>query len=301
MVERPRIAFVGAGRLAGALAPELARLGYSVAAVASRSRASAERVAASCGSRAAELQEAVDAAQLVFVTTPDDAIGDVAAQVRWRAGQWAAHCSGALTLSPLAPVVEAGGEAGSLHPFQTFGGAASLEGATFGVEAEGALLAALERLALEFGGYPLRVGAESRALYHAASVMSCGYLTTLLNEARTLWLRAGLPPEGALRAIVRLARTTLSNVEGGGLAGALTGPTSRGDAGTVRLHLEAVQEAAPDLLPLYREISLRSVELAREAGRPGGSADWSGVFGAHVGGADRTERTERTERTGGGS
>ncbi len=279
MANQPDVAFVGAGRLAGVLAPELARLGYRVAAVASRSQSSAERVAAGAGARATGLQEAVDAAGLVFITTPDDAIGAVAAQASWRAGQWAVHCSGALTLDPLAPAREAGAETGSWHPFQTFGGAVSLEGVTFGIEAEGALLDALERLASEVGGFPLRVPAHSRALYHAASVMSCGYLTTLLNEARTLWLRAGLPPESAMRAMGRLAQTTIANIESAGPAVALTGPTSRGDRGTVQLHLDAVRDAAPELLPLYHEISLRSVELAREAERPGGSVDWAGVFG----------------------
>ena len=216
--ERRSIAFIGAGRLAGVLAPELARIGHHIAAVASRSRKSAERVAALAGSRAAGLQEAVDAAELVFITTPDDAIGSVASEARWRAGQWVVHCSGALTLSPLAPVRQAGASVGSWHPFQTFGGETSLDGVTFGIEADGALLDALERLSTEVGGYALRVPAESRALYHAASVMSCGYLTTLLNEAQTLWERAGLPPEAALRAMGRLARTTLANIESVGTA-----------------------------------------------------------------------------------
>ena len=52
----------------------------------------------------------------------------------------------------------------------------------------------------------------------------------------------------------------------------------------MRLHLDAVRAKAPELLPLYREISLRSVELAREAGRPGGSADWSSVYGERADG-----------------
>ena len=284
MAERPSVSFIGAGRVAGVLAPELARLGYQVAATASRSRESSERVAALVGARAALVQEAVDAAELVFITTPDGAIGEVAAQAHWRAGQSVVHCSGALTLDLLAPARAAGAAVGSWHPFQTFGGTTSLAGVTFGIEAEGSLLGALERLTEEVGGYPLRVPTGARPLYHAASVMSCGYLTTLLNEARTLWERAGLPPESAMRAMGKLARTTIANIETSGAATALTGPTSRGDQGTVRLHLEAVRDAAPELLPLYKEISLRSVELARAAGRPGGSIDWSGLFGEYVDG-----------------
>lgn len=296
MSERPTLAFIGAGRVAGALAPALARLGSRVAAIASRSRESAERVAALVpGSRAATAQEAADSADAVFITTSDGAIADVAASVAWRPGQFALHCSGALTLEPLEPARAAGASVGSWHPFQTFGGETRLDGATFGIEAEGDALAFLERLTEDVGGHALRVPASARALYHAASVMSCGYLTTLLHEARTLWVRAGLPPEQAARAIGRLAETTLANIERDGAGAALTGPTSRGDAATVRLHIAATREAAPELLPLYKEISLRSAQLAREAGRPGGLVDWEELF------AERPQELEAAEREEGGA
>ena len=289
MDERSTIAFIGGGRVAVVLAPVFAALGYPVIAAASRSPQSAERVASLVpGCRAVSPQDAADAAGVVFVTTPDGAVADVTASVAWRAGQGVVHCSGALTCEPLAPAREAGASVGSWHPFQTFGGETSLEGVTFGIEAEGELLAFLERLASEVGGYPLRVPAEARPLYHAASVLSCGYLTTLLGQARTLWTRAGLPPEQALQAIAKIAGTTLANVERYGAETALTGPTSRGDTGTVRLHLDSVRRVAPELLPLYREICLRSVELARDAGRPGANTDWGALFDEYDdGGAER--------------
>ena len=279
MDERPTIAFIGAGRVAGMLARAFGDLGYPVPAVASRSPESAQRVASlvpSCN--AVSAQGAADAAEVVFITTSDGGIADVASSVAWRAGQGVVHCSGALTCECLAPARDAGASVGSWHPFQTFGGDTTLAGVTFGIEADGELLAFLERLATEVGGHPLRVPAEARALYHAASVFSCGYLTTLLGEARTLWTRAGLPPEQAFQAITHIARTTVANIERIGAAPALTGPTSRGDAGTVRLHLDSVRNVAPELLPLYREICLRSVELAREAGRPGATLDWRQLF-----------------------
>ena len=287
MDERPTIAFIGAGRVAVVLAPAFAELDYPVAAVASRSPESAERVASLVpGCQAASAQDAADAAEVVFVTTSDGAITDVATSVAWRTGQGVVHCSGALTCAPHEPARAAGANVGSWHPFQTFGGTTTLAGVTFGIEAEGELLAFLECLASEVGGHPLRVPAEARALYHAASVLSCGYLTTLLGEARTLWTRAGLPPEQAFQAITHIARTTVANIERIGAAPALTGPTSRGDAGTVRLHLDAVRDVAPELLPLYKEISLRSVELAREAGRPGASMDWRSLFAEYDDGGE---------------
>ncbi len=289
MDDRPAIAFIGAGRVAGMLARAFVELGYPVPAVASRSPESAELVASLVpGCRAVSPQDAADAADVVFITTSDGAVGTVASDVAWRAGQGVVHCSGALTCGPLAPARAAGANVGSWHPFQTFGGETTLAGVTFGIEADGDLLTFLERLASEVGGHPLRVPAEARALYHAASVFSCGYLTTLLGEARTLWTRAGLPPEQAFQAITRIASSTLANIERFGAETALTGPTSRGDAGTVRLHLDSVRNVAPELLPLYREICLRSVELARQAGRPVAGMDLRPLFDEYEdGGAER--------------
>jgi hypothetical protein len=47
----------------------------------------------------------------------------------------------------------------------------------------------------------------------------------------------------------------------------------------VHLHLEAIASAAPEILPLYREIAKRSVSLAEEAGKPAGDIDWEGLLG----------------------
>ena len=290
MAELPSVGFIGAGRLASTLAPALAAAGYRVAAVASRTSASAERVAALVpGAAAADAQGVVDAAELVFLTTSDGAIGPVAGALRWRDGQAVVHCSGALTLDPLAAARKYGALVGSWHPFQTFvapggaeGTATTLAGVTFGIEADAGLYERLAELTERVGGVALPVPAEARVLYHAASVMSCGYLTTLLHEAEALWKRAGLPPEAAGAAIGVLAETTLANLRRAGAEAALSGPTSRGDEATVRLHLDAVAERAPELLPLYAAVSARSAVLAEEAGRPVGETDWAALFAEYV-------------------
>ncbi|MCH7607904.1 MAG: DUF2520 domain-containing protein [Chloroflexi bacterium] len=293
MAELPSVGFIGAGRVASTLAPALAAAGYRVAAVASRTSASAERVAALVpGAASPDVQSAqgvADAAELVFLTTSDGAIGPVAGALRWRDGQAVVHCSGALTLDPLAAARKYGALVGSWHPFQTFvapGGAegtsATLAGVTFGIEADAGLYERLAELARRVGGVALPVPAGARVLYHAASVMSCGYLTTLLHEAEALWKRAGLPPEAAGAAIGVLAETTLANLRRAGAEAALSGPTSRGDEATVRLHLDAVAARAPELLPLYAAVSARSAVLAEEAGRPVGETDWAALFAEYA-------------------
>ena len=286
MAELPTVGFIGAGRVAGTLAPALADAGYRVAAVSSRTQASAERVAALVpGTVASDAQGVGNAANLVFITTSDGAVQGVAGGLRWRRGQAAVHCSGVLTLEPLAPARAQGATTGSWHPFQTFGGEGTstrLEGVTFGIEADAELYETLAELTERVGGIPLPVPAGARPLYHAASVMSCGYLTTLLHEAEVLWVRAGLPRESAGRAIGVLAEATLANMRSAGAEAALSGPTTRGDEDTVRMHLDAVSSSAPELLPLYAALSARSAVLARDAGQSTGGTDWDALFAEYA-------------------
>ena len=76
-----RIGFIGAGTIGSALALALDTKGYPVASVASRQPTSAVSLAEALdGCAAADSQGVADAADLVFITTPDDAIAPVAAE-----------------------------------------------------------------------------------------------------------------------------------------------------------------------------------------------------------------------------
>ncbi len=48
---------------------------------------------------------------------------------------------------------------------------------------------------------------------------------------------------------------------------ALTGPVSRGDAGTVAHHLDALTDTAPDAVGVYRVLARRTADRAIAAGR----------------------------------
>jgi predicted short-subunit dehydrogenase-like oxidoreductase (DUF2520 family) len=276
------IGFVGAGAVGTTLALALSARGYRVVAIASRGGESARLLAARIpGCRAlAGAQEVADACDLVFIATPDSAIAPVAASMRWRQGQMAVHLSGALGLEPLASAREAGAVTGSFHPLQTLAAVeapaealAVLEGIAFAVEAEGPLLATLEGMAQASRGMPLRLSPEDRPLYHASAVMACGYLLALLSESASLWETMGFTREEALRALLPLARQTLANASRKGLDASVTGPIVRGDADTVRRHLDALAARAPHLLPLYSRLGLASLPIARARGAPSKSLE----------------------------
>lgn len=276
LTDLPSLGFIGAGRAARAIAPVLEASGYPIVAVASRNPESAGRLAkilTQC--KTATFQEVADEADLVFITPNDGAIEDVARRIAWRSGQAVVHCSGALTLSPLEAARQLGAAVGSWHPVQTFSEYSqldALQGVTVGIEASGPLSYTLEEMARRAGATPLEVPADARPLYHAAAVMACGYMATLLHEAASLWERAGLPAEAAASALGKLAETTLANVRRTGARAALTGPAGRGDVATVLLHLSALASNAPETVPLYRALAARSAALAD------GGAEWNAVL-----------------------
>ena len=269
-MDNPGIGFIGAGTLGKGLAMALASRGYRVAAVASRRRSSAEAVAfqiAGCEALAT-LQELADRCDLIFITTPDEAVSQVASQVRWRSGQGVVHCSGAEPLEVLEPAARMGASTGSFHPFQTFAcletgeeAVERLEGCTFAVEGNGWLPGYLEEVATRLGGKGVAIRPEDRAIYHASAVMSCGYLVALLKAASDIWKEMGVPQEEALSSILPMARATLANLAMAGTDASVTGPMMRGDTATLRRHLEALENRRPSLVPLYRALSRESLPL----------------------------------------
>jgi predicted short-subunit dehydrogenase-like oxidoreductase (DUF2520 family) len=105
--------------------------------------------------------------------------------------------------------------------------------------------------------------AGSKPVYHAAAVFASNYVVTLLSVAERLLVQSGVSSVVAREATASLAAGAVENCRERGAVAALTGPLVRGDAGTVRLHLERLsgRERA-----LYSVLAAQTLELAREAG-----------------------------------
>ena len=269
---RPRLGFIGTGVVAAALARGLADAGYPIAAVHGRNTRRAHVLAATLPGAilAPSCQDVVDAADLVFLAVSDDAIASVAASVRWRPGCAAVHCNGAASLDVLRTATDGGAEVGVLHPLQSFANADQagrlMRGSCFRVEASSERLRALlEEMASAVGGCPFVLGADP-TLYHVSAVLASNYLVALLDLAAGLWVEWGATPEDGLRALLPLVRGTIENIDALGIPAALTGPIARGDAGTVKRHIEALRTLAPHVMPVYKELGLRAVSVALAKG-----------------------------------
>ncbi len=271
--ETSTIGFIGAGTTGTALAVRLAQHGYQIIAVSSRSLTSAEKLAGRIsGCKVYNgAQKIADIAQLVFITTPDDTISKVAAEVQWHNGQSVVHCSGAHSIDILEPVKQRGANTGCFHPLQTFASVdqaiENIPGSTFAIEAEDPLLGVLKEMAaaLEVDWITLKAG--DKVLYHAAAVFACNYLVTLVKLATDLWQTFGVSPAQATKALMPLLRGTLSNIENVGLPNCLTGPIARGDLGTISRHLKSLEGQAPPLLNIYKELGRQTIPISLAKGK----------------------------------
>jgi len=269
---KPTLGVIGAGRVGNALARLLAARGWPVVAVYSRTPEHAGALSGAVGAAAeAEAASVLARADLTLLTVPDDALAPLAAQLADSAvaGRAIIHTSGVLGAEALAPLAERSMQTGSLHPAYPFTGGETpdLAGVFFAVEAESPELRhVMLDMVTVLGGQTLLIPAGGKALYHAALTLASNYAVTLAAEAERLLAGLGVPREEAAGAINGLMAGVAVNLRERGIPGALTGPLSRADTGTIRLHQRALMAADPDLAELYVRLARRTLPLARARG-----------------------------------
>lgn len=268
-----RIGVVGAGKVGSAVSLLLQKAGYQVAGVASRTRESAERLASRLGCAvlpAAEVSRLVDC---LLITTSDDAIARVAAEIAseggFRPGQFVVHMSGALSSGVLQPAAAQGAITLAVHPIQSFASVenalALLPGSYFSIEGDERGYGFARSLVEALGCHSFILDSDKKVLYHAAAVVACNYLVGLFSCSMRLLEAAGVPEDLGLPAFLPLVTGTFENIKRLGIPGALTGPIARGDTGTLEKHLSAL-ESMPVEKGVYTSLGLVTVDVALARG-----------------------------------
>jgi predicted short-subunit dehydrogenase-like oxidoreductase (DUF2520 family) len=266
-----KIGIIGAGRLGKALAWCLDTRGFNIHAAASRTDEEAQSLARKTNHcLVVNPQQVADTCDLIFITTPDDSIAPTAESIKWREKTGVVHCSGATDVTALSKAASDGASIGGFHPLQTFGdpeaAALTLPGCVITIEANSELNDALCAIAVRLGCKINLLPAGARGSYHAAAAYAGQFLNVLLAEAVRVWKSWGGSEDAALQALVPLMRGTVSSIETAGVARGMPGPVSRGDTGTVRKHVKSLSEIDEGAASFYRELAVRSVPLAQQAG-----------------------------------
>jgi predicted short-subunit dehydrogenase-like oxidoreductase (DUF2520 family) len=119
---------------------------------------------------------------------------------------------------------------------------------------------------MDIGCTPVPVPPGDRALYHASAYYVGPFLMALLAEGATLWQKFGVGEKEALDALLPLLSGTLSAVRDGGLAQGMGGCVARGDVGTVRKHIVAMDRFDREAGNLYRMLAGRTILLGIKRG-----------------------------------
>ena len=239
---------IGPGRAGQSLALALSRAGWEVLPALGR------------GDELAEAAAGVDA---LVISAPDAAVSSVAAAVEPVPATAVLHLAGSLGVDVLEPHAQRG----ALHPLVSTPtpelGAIRLQGAWFGVAADGSRARdVVDRMVADLGGRAVAVDDASRVLYHAAAAIASNHLVALLGQVERVAAGAGVP----LEAYLDLARGSLENAATLGPGAALTGPVARGDWTTVARHRSAL---AADELPIYDALVTGAARLAGREVPPG--------------------------------
>jgi predicted short-subunit dehydrogenase-like oxidoreductase (DUF2520 family) len=216
--------------------------------------------------------EVIDGAHLVVLAVPDDTLEGLIAGLH-RAGvltpgQVVLHTSGAHGISVFEAAADSSIIPVALHPAMAFTGTVMdldrLADCCFAVTTMDLARPLGEALVIEMGGEPIWVPESQRIAYHAALTHASDHLVTVVSQAMGLLTDAGIAYPA--RILEPLVTASLSNALRMGDV-ALTGPVSRGDAGTVAEHVALLRRQAPDVRDTYVALARATVERALLSGR----------------------------------
>lgn len=264
-----RIGFVGAGRVGKSLAFLFKRAKHDVVGVHTRTKSSGEEFKRFVGNGKTfkSLKGLAEEAEVVFITTNDDAIKEVCDELSQylSSDQIVFHCSGLLTTKVLEPARKKGCEVGAVHPVQAVPnphyGVMNIPNSYFDIQCTTGAELVAERLVKDLKCTPVKMSCEEKLNNHLASCLVSNYCVALFEAALQLYD----DDRQGLKVLSPLAKQTITNLENLGPLRALTGPVMRGDVGTVEKHLGLIKDER--LLEVYKTAGLLILELARKRGK----------------------------------
>ena len=256
------IGFIGAGRVGCSLGRYFIQNGILVSSYYSRSYESACLAAELTETKPYEnLMELVSDCDVIFVTVNDGAIVDVGRQLATYnlKDKTLCHCSGAMS-SAVFEDLEGVGGIGSLHPLMAISSKEQALGqAFFTIEGNDTGIKVLRDIITKCKNPYQTIDSGNKTKYHLAAATASNLVVGLLDMSVNLLTECGFTEEAAREALSPLVIGNVKGVMEMGADKALTGPVSRGDAVTVKKHLDELEGEDRDI---YRLLSKRLMKLS---------------------------------------
>jgi len=267
-------AIIGTGMVGTTIGFLLRKAGYKITAISDKSPAALKKAKAYIGAEPfRDPQEAIQKADCILITTPDDAISSACGEIALCPSiknKFVFHMSGAGDLDILGAAKKAGAAVASIHPLQSFSSIdqaiKNIPGSYFAITSDKKSQAPARNIVLNLGGIPFFISSNQKPLYHAAACIASNYLVALMNTVESIYQAIGLNEKDAKKAYLPLVYGSLRNIENSGSIPSLTGPIARGDSGTIKKHISAINKNLPQYSSLYSSLGLIAVKVAQKKG-----------------------------------
>ncbi len=263
------MAFIGAGKVGTSLGIYFKEAGLNIQGYFSKSIESAEKASSLTGSTTySDLESLINDSKIIWITTPDDAVEVVAEQISQLSienKKTFVHASGLLTSDVLDCLRKKGHHVCSAHPLLAFNevpkAVQALKKTHFFIEGEANDLIDIEKIFEKTGNTFHQINKNDKSAYHAGATILSNYLVTLVHASNQLFELAGINEHELSHATSVLLESVLENLQSKTPKDALTGPIKRGDAETIKNHLEVLEQNLPELTELYKVLGNETMNM----------------------------------------
>lgn len=262
------IGWIGAGKVGFSLGKYLSAHGAKMSGYYSKNPESAGQAAKFTDTkRYTVLEDLVSDSDMIFITVPDDAIGQVWDQLKQipMTDKIVCHCSGVLSSEIFSDRHAYNVYAYSIHPLlavcDKLRSYQELPNAFFTIEGDKEHRQEVADLILGCGNPVVFIDPKEKVRYHAAAVFASNLVLGLSKTAMDELIACGFAEEEARAVLVPLMQTNIQHLAVQSPEQSLTGPVERGDAATVCRHMEALEGEDREI---YRLLSGKALALAKK-------------------------------------
>lgn len=241
-----KIGIIGAGKVGCSLGRYFVEQGLGVSGYSSKTKESVETAATFTNTRAYDsLYQLVSENNLIFITTPDDCISEVWAQIVQydynEKNKIICHFSGSLSSDVFLNREKKGFYACSFHPMYAFSDKFTsykqLNQVMFTAEGDKEALAELCPLLERLGNPVFVIKGKKKERYHAAASLISNMMIGLYQMGIDMLVDCGFSETEAKCLVKPLVEGNIQNLLHTSPEQALTGPIERGDVETIKKHL----------------------------------------------------------------
>lgn len=263
-----RIGIIGAGKVGTTLGKYLSIHGKNVTGFYSRTHESADEAATFAETETySSLCKLVEKSDVIFITTPDGVIPQVWGDLLHQdiSNRIICHFSGSLSSHVFSGREEAGASGISMHPMYAFSDKfhsyEQFHTAYLTLEGDPEAVAVMKPMWEAIGHHVLTLKAKDKIKYHAAAAMASNEMLGLMQASLDILSECGFSEKDSMALLTPLVQGNIASMLEKGCVNALTGPVERGDAQTVRKHLQALEGSKAG--KIYQSLGSTMVELAK--------------------------------------